>query len=157
MRTSPRFTASAVAGHLALPCCRRWFLLWAAFGLLAGIWTYDAPAADTKPQTVEMVVDYGDGAELHLTAIAYRAGMTALDAVQAADAHPHGVKFKLRGTGTTAFVTQIGDAKNEGGGLKNRNWIYTVDGEQPEVGIGSFELKPQSVILWKFGVADYNR
>ena len=84
--------------------------------------------------------------------------MTALDAVQAAPATIRTEsEFKLRGMGSTAFVTQIGDTKNEGGGVKNRNWIYTVDGEQPEVGIGAFELKTGNVILWKFGVADYNR
>jgi len=149
--------APEVNGRSNLPARRRCFLLWVLSGVLAGSWIGSSPAAETKPQTVQMVVDYGDGAEIRLTALPHRAGMTVLDAIEAAGAHPHGVKFKLRGMGTTTFVTQIGDVKNEGGGVKNRNWIYTVDGEQPEVGVGAFELKPGNVILWKFGVADYNR
>ncbi len=128
-------------------------LLGVSLGLVAG-W---APAADAPPQSVQMVVDYGDGVELRLTALRWRAGMTVLDAIETAGAHPHGVKFKLRGTGSTAFVTQIGDLKNEGGGANSRNWIYTVDNQQPDVGVGSCELKPNNVVLWKFGVADYNR
>ncbi len=116
-----------------------------------------AAADEARPLSVELVVDFGDGAEVHLKGLPYRSGMTALDAVEAANAHPHGVKFKLRGSGATAFVIQVGDLKNEGAGAKSRNWIYTVDGEQPDVGIGSFELKPGGVVLWKFGPADYNR
>jgi len=54
-------------------------------------------AAETKPQTVQMVVDYGDGAEIRLTALPHRAGMTVLDAIEAAGAHPHGVKSSCAG------------------------------------------------------------
>ncbi len=143
------------------PDGRRWFLHFAWCALLSGAGlaagTRVLAAADAGPQTVQLVVDFGDGAEVRLTALAHRAGMTALDATVAASAHPHGVKFKLRGTGSTAFVTQIGDLKNEGGGAKSRNWTYSVDGEPADVGVGAFELKPGNIILWKFGPADYNR
>jgi hypothetical protein len=115
-----------------------------------------AAAADSPPQTIRMVIDYGDGAEVHLTALPYRAEMTVLDALEAAGAHPHGVKFKWRGSGETAFVTQVGDVKNEGGG-QGRNWTYFVDGHEPNVGVGTLRLKPGSVVLWKFGTSDYNR
>ncbi len=125
--------------------------------LAANSWTAAAAADDSKAETVALVVDFGDGAEVRLKSLAWREDMTVLDAVEAAGAHPHGVKFKLRGSGSTAFVTQIGDVKNEGGGAKSRNWIYSVEGEQPDVGIGGFRLKPGHVILWKFDTARYNR
>jgi Domain of unknown function (DUF4430) len=113
-----------------------------------------ADAAATK--TVEMVVDYGDGVQIHYTALPLREKMTAFDAVTAASAHPHGVKFVWRGAGATAFVTQIGDVKNEGGGAKSRNWLFSIDGKESEVGVGDAVLKPGDVVLWRFGVLDNN-
>ena len=154
---------SRFSPHL-LPIHRPWPVTLVAAALLAasgwtslGVASRQVAAIEPKSETVALIVDFGDGAELRLKSLAYRPEMTVLDAVQAASAHPHGVKFKLRGAGATAFVTQIGDLKNEGGGAKSRNWIYSVEDEQPDVGIGSFRLKPGHVILWKFDTARYNR
>ena len=112
----------------------------------------DAPAS----RTVEMVIDYGDGVQVRFTALAWREKMTVLDAVSAASAHPHGVKCVWRGTGSTAFLTQIGDQKNEGGGGKSRNWLFSLNGKESEVGIGSCTLQAGDVILWRFGQPDNN-
>ncbi len=112
----------------------------------------DAPAT----KSVEMVIDYGDGVQVRFTALPWHEKMTGLDAITAASAHPHGVKFVWRGAGSTAFVTQIGDQKNEGGGKESRNWLFSLGGKESEVGIGDATLRPGDVILWRFGVLDNN-
>ena len=60
--------------------------------------TTGALAAEPKAATVRLVVDYGDGAQVHFTALPWREGMTVLDALGAAQAHPHGITFSQRGS-----------------------------------------------------------
>ena len=103
-----------------------------------------------------MVIDYGDGVELRFKSLTWKKEMTALDAVNAAAAHPHGVKSNVRGAGANAFVTQIGDLKNEGGGVKSRNWLFSVNDVEGEVGAGAAQLKPGDVVLWRFGLPANN-
>src|SRR5258708_4648102 len=72
-----------------------------------------APAAAT--QTVQLTIDYGDGGQKRLTALAWRDGTTVLDLLEAAKAHPHGITFTKRGSGQATLVTKIDDlAKQEG-------------------------------------------
>ena len=73
-----------------------------------------AAAADSAPPTVRLVIDYGDGVQKHFTKLPWKEGATVLDALQGAANHRRGIEFKHRGTGATAFVTQIDDLKNEG-------------------------------------------
>jgi len=149
-------------------------ILWFAGFLAAGdCWAADGPSvkpqprgvrpsraaqallvADAPARTVEMVIDYGDGVQVRFTALAWREKMTVLDAVTAASAHPHGVKCVWRGAGSNAFVTQIGDVKNEGGGEKSRNWLFSVNDKESEVGIGASTLAAGDVVLWRFGTPD---
>ena len=112
--------------------------------------------ANAPARTVEMVIDYGDGVQVRFTALAWREKMTVLDAVTAASVHPHGVKCVWRGSGSTAFLTQIGDVKNEGGGEKSRNWLFSLNDKESEVGIGACTLQAGDVVLWRFGTPDNN-
>lgn len=105
--------------------------------------TQAAPPADT----VKLVIDYGDGAQLHFPTLTWREGITAFDVLSLAQKHPHGVKFRHRGTGAHAKVEQIGDLTNEGDG---KNWIFSVNGKQGEVSSGITELKRGDTVLWKF-------
>ncbi len=130
-------------------------LLAASIALLA-MGAAAACAADPRPATVRLVVDYGDGAQLHLTALPWRDGMTVIDALTAAQTHRHGVAFTHRGSGSSAMVTKIDDVKNEGGGEKSKNWLFYVNDKPAEVGAGVFKLKAGDVVLWKFQVYDYN-
>jgi len=115
-----------------------------------------AVAGKPAVQTVEMTVDFGDGVQIRFNALPWHEKMTVLDAVTAATAHPHGVKFIFRGAGAGALITQIGDQKNEGGGANSRNWLFSVGGKDSEVGAGAYVLQPGDVILWRFGVFDNN-
>jgi uncharacterized protein DUF4430 len=46
--------------------------------------------------------------------------------------------------------------KNEGGGAQSRNWLFSVNDAESEVGAGAALLKPGDVILWRFGLPDNN-
>jgi hypothetical protein len=93
------------------------------------------------------VIDYNDGVEKHFNAIAWKSGMTVMDAMLAAKKHPRGISFEHKGKGATALLTKIDDTENEGRG---RNWLYRVNGEPGDRSIGIFELKAGDTILWKF-------
>jgi len=106
------------------------------------------------PKTsASLVVDYGDGVEVHFTDLKWRDGMTVLDVLSAAKAHRHGITFTQRGTGSSALVTKIGDLANEGDG---KNWIYYVNGKTGEVSAGVHPLKSGDAVLWKFQKYEYN-
>ena len=117
----------------------------------------DVALAAPAKQTVQVIVKFGDGVEVHYTAIPIRAKLTALDALQETSKKRRGVRFDQRGAGSTAMVTRIDDVANEGGGRTSRNWIYRVNGKKGDVSAGIHELKPSDVVLWSFETYDYNR
>ncbi len=103
--------------------------------------------ADEAASTVRVVIDYSDGVQKHFTAIPWREGMTVRDALLAAQEHRRGVKFQERGSGATAFLTQLDDLKNEGSG---RNWIYRVNGQIADRSFAVYRLEAGDTVLWKF-------
>jgi Domain of unknown function (DUF4430) len=104
----------------------------------------DDPAASP---VVQLTIDYGDGCEKHFTRIAWREGMTVLDALEAARKHPRGIRFEHRGAGETAFVSQIDELKNQGQG---KNWLYHVNGKGGTKSCGLQVVAKDDRILWKF-------
>ena len=127
-----------------------------AFGL-AALFTGGGAAimsTEPKPASVRLVVDYGDGAEEHFSGLAWREGMTVLDALSAAQAHKHGITFSRRGTGASTFVTKIGDLTNEGNG---KNWMYSVNDKAGEHSAAVHPIKAGDAVLWRFQTYDYNQ
>lgn len=123
-----------------------------ALALLAG--TIEClPAAEAKP-AVKLVVDYGDGVQVHYTALPWQAGMTVVDALTAAQKHPHGLKLTQKGKGASALITEIGGLKNEGSG---KNWLFSVNGKEADVGAGGYELNAGDTVLWEFKAYEYNQ
>lgn len=116
--------------------------------LLASMQATPAVAAQ-KTATVQLVVDYGDGAEVRFKALPWKEGMTVLDALNAAQAHRHGIKFVTRGKGSSTLITKIGDLANEGDG---KNWLYSVNEKRGEVSAGAHKVEPRDTILWRFEV-----
>jgi hypothetical protein len=108
--------------------------------------------AEEKPNTVRLVVDYGDGAQKVFPALPWQEGMTVLDAMEKAKAPAHGITFQHTGKGETAFLTQIDDLKNEGGGKSKKNWQYLVNDAYADKSFGIRKLEKGDVILWKFTV-----
>lgn len=101
-----------------------------------------------KSKTVRLVIDYGDGVEKHFTKLPWKSQMTVFGLLQAADAHLHGISLKHRGKGTTLFVEQIDDLKNEGRG---RNWIFRVNNRLADRSCDVQTVKPGDTVLWRFG------
>ena len=101
-----------------------------------------------KEKIVHVIIDYGDGVQKHFTRLAWKPGMTVLEALKAAAKHPRGIQIKYRGRGATAFVTQIDDLENQGRG---RNWLYRVNKKLADRGCGAFPLKSGDTVLWRFG------
>lgn len=124
-----------------------------AYGVVLAILLGSIPlttaAAAQKAATVQLVVDYGDGAELRFKALSWKEGMTVLDVLNAAKAHRHGITFVTRGKGSSTLVTKIGDQANEGDG---KNWLYSVNEKRGEVSAGAQKVEPQDTILWTFQV-----
>ncbi len=59
--------------------------------------------------------------------------MTVFDAMNLAQANPHGIKFTYEGSAPEKyFLTQIDDVKNEGSESGKRNWLYSVNAIPPE-------------------------
>lgn len=104
-------------------------------------------AAEPAKASVALVIDYDDGVEKHFRELPWKAGMTVLDVIQAAEQHPRASKFVYRGSGDTAFLTQIDDVKNEGSG---RNWIYSINGQLGKRSFAVTEVKAADRVLWKF-------
>ncbi len=107
-------------------------------------------AAAEPTATVSLLVDFGDGVEVHFTRLAWKKGLTVTDAIALAGARGHGVKFTVIGSGETALVTQIGDVKNEGAGRNRRNWLYSLNGQLSDNGAGAQTLAAGDRVLWKF-------
>ena len=101
-----------------------------------------------KPKLVRLIIDYNDGVEKHFTRLAWTKDMTVLDAMKQAQRSPHGITFRYTGRGATAFLTQIDDLKNQGGGKKN--WLYRVNGKLASKGFGVYVLEADDVVNWKF-------
>jgi hypothetical protein len=112
-------------------------------------WVLSARGADPEaPPAVRMIVDYGDGVEKHFTALAWKDGMTILDALKAAKSHARGIKFTYRGEDSTAFLTHIDEMENEGNG---KNWVFRVNDKLGTKSFAVTSLKAGDTVLWRFG------
>ena len=105
----------------------------------------------SKPRTVELAIDYGDGVQKRFDDIPWRESMTVLDVLQAARLHPHGISFTLRGSGETLMVTRLDDLANQGGAASDRNWIFRVNGRLGDESCALVRVQPGDTVLWKFG------
>lgn len=101
-----------------------------------------------KPNTIALIVDYGDGVETHFSAIPWKEGMTINDALGFAAKHRHGISFKARGKGATALLHRIDDLENQGGG--GLNWIFRVNGKLGDRSYAVTPLDDGDRVLWKF-------
>lgn len=111
-----------------------------------------APAATT----VTVLIDFGDGSQRRFSELAFTPGMSAVDAILAAQAHPRGPAVESTGSGETAFVTAVDGVRNEGGGEKARNWQFFVNDDFGRRGAGATILKPGDRVAWAFAVWQEN-
>jgi len=122
----------------------------AAMLLLSVVLAAPAATAQSVPQTVQLVVDYGDGVTKTINDLAWANGNTVFDVMTAAASRSHGTSFTYTGSGETAVLTKIDDVQNEGGGTGKRNWQYWVNSAYGDRSFATFELHPGDVVLWRF-------
>jgi hypothetical protein len=121
-----------------------------AGGLVVGGAVADEKAAATK--TVRLVVDYGDGVEKHFTALAWKEGLSVLEALGLAKGHSRGITFEYKDFGGDLgyLITKIDDLENEGGGSGARNWVYRVNDKLGTEACNRRELQADDVVRWTF-------
>jgi hypothetical protein len=137
---------------MALRCALCWLLL-AVLGCGDGKQPAASPTKPDPGKTVELVVDFGEGAKKSYR-VAWAPKLTVLSAMQQA-AKSAELEFQHRHSGEMAFLDSIGATKNETG-PGARSWIYHVNGEEADVGFGARELTPGDVVLWRFQKSKYN-
>ena len=109
-----------------------------------------AQAPKTSPKSVRLVIDYTDGVQKQFV-LPWKQDITVFDAMNLAQANPHGIKFTYDGsTPDKYFLTQIDDVKNEGSGSGKRNWLYSVNGMPADKSFGIYKLKPADKVSRKF-------
>lgn len=114
------------------------------------------PQSETG-ESIELVIDYGDGAQRRYPEIPWRAEMTVGAALDMISTHRHGVSYQKQGTGERAFLHQIEDAANQGAGEEAEYWLYYVNGERAQDSFAVHRLQPGDRVLWKFTSGDYNK
>jgi hypothetical protein len=107
-------------------------------------------SAAAPGQTIQLVIDYGDGAQKRFSAIPCRDGMAVLDVLQFARQSPHGITFVVRGSGEAALLTKLDDVANEEGAAGARNWLFYVNDHLADKSLGAATVKSGDTILWKF-------
>jgi hypothetical protein len=112
-------------------------------------------ARSQAPQTIRLTVDYNDGVRKEFV-LPWKAGMTVFDAMTAAEANPHGLKFDCdrkfpcSGPAANRVLAYIDDLKNQGGGGSAKNWVFFVDDAFADQGFGVCKIADKDRILWKF-------
>ena len=103
----------------------------------------------TNQQTVILQFDYGNGFSKQYKTLSLSSGDTVLDAMKTMQKHPQKIPFKTRGSGELTFITEIDLIRNEGNG---KNWVFYVNGQRANVGVGSYKLQANDRIVWKYEV-----
>ena len=106
-----------------------------------------AEKKSAKKDTVQLIIDYGDGVKKHFHQLQWRNKMTVQDVTVAASKHPRGIRIKQRGKKATAFLSQIDDLANNSRG---RSWVYRVNGKLADRSFGVYPVKAGDVVTWSF-------
>ena len=127
---------------------RRVAILLTAFVLAAA----GGEQAQAQSATVRLVIDYGDGVIKTVTSLPWTKGSTVLDVMNTAKSRPHGISFNYTGSGASAFLTQIDDTANEGGGKKN--WQLWVNTSYADKSFAVHDVQPLDVVFWRFTIQE---
>lgn len=101
------------------------------------------PVADAAVGVVTIQITNGDGAPQSIEIADVADGATLESVMRSIEDIP----IELSGSGSTAFVSSIGDVKTDA----SQGWTFKVDGEFANQGIGLTVLHPPTTIQWSFG------
>ncbi len=110
-----------------------------------------APASSiaerTESGTASIMFDYGDGEIDTYQSIALVQDETLFTFTRRV-AKENNIAFGYKEyTGLGAFITQIGQSSQEG---EDASWQYWVNNTYGTVGVSTYEVQPNDVIVWKF-------
>lgn len=112
-------------------------------------WT---PAPQPTGETVQLVIDFGNGARREFDALPWSPGTTVADVMEAARSFHPGIRYTQQNSGESGFLTMLEGVENEGTG--GRYWRFSVDGEVGKSSYCIAQVEPGSSILWEF-TAEY--
>ena len=107
--------------------------------------------AATDKIAVELAVDFQGQAENIETRQLVSQGATVFDLLSVCQSNGE-LQFEHRGSGETAFVTKINDIENQM--ADGSNWVFFVNGQLADHGVGAVKLNDGDSVLWKFS-AEY--
>jgi len=107
-----------------------------------------SPSPLPQGETVELAIDFGNGARQQFEALPWREGLTVEKLMQEAARYRPGIHFTQHGEGEAGLLQSIEGLKNQGG--SGRNWTYEVNGQYAETGFCLQKLEPGDRVLWKF-------
>lgn len=106
-------------------------------------------AADATGQSVSLVIQFGEGRERKIDAVAWHPGMTVDELMTAASRLPSGPTYTVGGDHEMMLLWGIDGVLNEKGG--GRSWTYKVNDVPADRSLAVYELRPGDRVLWTFG------
>jgi hypothetical protein len=105
-------------------------------------------SVDSAIHKVALTIDFGGRRRNKELAVEFEAPVTVLTILEIASQSGH-LTLEATGRGERAFVTAIDGLKNQP--QDDSNWIYFVNNELADRGCGSYLVRPDDAITWKFG------
>lgn len=114
-------------------------------GVLLSSGCSTAPPAPTQIATEPVTLEIQSGTKKESVLIeGLPLGCTVEDVMRSAQ--QQGLDIEMSGSGTTAFISAINGESGSG----TQGWLFKVDGEYSDRGIGTTELDPPATITWVF-------
>lgn len=108
-------------------------------------WT---PSDEPTGETVQLEIDFGNGAKRQIAALPWEPEMTVVDVLESAREFRPAVEFTQQGEGAGGFLTSLEGLANEGGG--RRNWRFFVNDRPGETSFCVAEVAAGDRVLWEF-------
>ena len=108
-------------------------------------WT---PAEQPAGETVQLVVDFGNGASRRFDALPWQEEMTVGDLLAAATQFRPALQYAQQGEGASGFLVSLEGVSNEGS--KGRNWRYLVNERLGQTSFCVAKLESGDRVLWEF-------
>ncbi|MEM9586554.1 MAG: DUF4430 domain-containing protein [Planctomycetota bacterium] len=118
--------------------------------ILSALTTLTAIGCGTQRETVPttgsgtVTIQVSVGEQDHVYQVDQVASGTTVEQVMRS---VEGLPWECSGSGTTAFVVSLHDIPTTG----DSGWIFRLDGEYSDVGIGTATVEPPTTIDWTFG------